>query len=197
MNNTGKPDPVPEVVRIVSYVLILAFVSFGGWTALRKYLQRNISHEKLATMRYDGEWSLGEYRECNSLNLFEEDSKPELNCIGSSSMSRAKVFNVGFSGDLTYDAEKPDSEIHYWVCRRNSADPAFSCSAKENSPSKPQAHKEQVSPEPAEERQLSSDEVEYFRKRNECEEGFYRVKIYEVDGMSIGAACKQNPSRKP
>jgi hypothetical protein len=195
MTQDVKPNSGSEVVgRIISFALIAAFVSFGGWTAVRKYLQREISHEKLTTVRYHGEWSLGEYRECNSMNLREEDTKPELDCIGSSMTVSEKVFDVSFSGDPTYDDEKPNGAVHYWLCRRNSTDPTFSCGAN---PNKPQASEEQVTPKPAEERQLTPDEIEYFRKRNECEDRFYGRKIYEVDGMSIGAACKQNPDRKP
>lgn len=47
------------------------------------------------------------------------------------------------------------------------------------------------------ERQLTKDEVESLRKRNECEQRFYDKKIYEIDGMSVMAACKQNPERRP
>ena len=47
------------------------------------------------------------------------------------------------------------------------------------------------------ERQLTKDEVEGLRKRNECEQRFYDNKIYEIDGMTILAACKQNPERRP
>ena len=47
------------------------------------------------------------------------------------------------------------------------------------------------------ERQLTKDEVESLRKRNDCEQGFYDNKIYEVDGRSVMAACKQNPERRP
>ena len=47
------------------------------------------------------------------------------------------------------------------------------------------------------ERQLTKDEVESLRKRNECEQRFYDNKIYEVDGMPIAAACKQNPETRP
>jgi hypothetical protein len=107
-------------------------------------------------------------------------------------MDREKVFKISFSGDVTYDDEKPDGAVHYWLCRRNDTEPTFSCGAKEIPPSEPQATEKQ--PEP---RQLTSDELEYFRKRNECEERFHNKKIYEVDGMSIGAACKQSPDRKP
>lgn len=48
-------------------------------------------------------------------------------------------------------------------------------------------------PKLAEERQLTHDEVESLRNRNECEQRFYDHKIYEIDGMSAMAACKQNP----
>jgi len=47
------------------------------------------------------------------------------------------------------------------------------------------------------ERQLTKDEVESLRRRNECEQRFYDNKIYEVDGRSVMAACKQNPERRP
>jgi hypothetical protein len=47
------------------------------------------------------------------------------------------------------------------------------------------------------ERKLTKEEVESLRKRNECEQRLYDNKIYAVDGMSIVAACKQNPERKP
>lgn len=52
-------------------------------------------------------------------------------------------------------------------------------------------------PKLAVERQLTDEEVESLRKRNECEQRFYDNKIYEVDGMSIVAACQQNPERRP
>ena len=65
-----------------------------------------------------------------------------------------------------------------------------------------QPFKEDVSerlahPKLAEEHQLTPDEVEAFRKRNECEQRFDDNKIYEIDGMSVMAACKQNPERRP
>jgi hypothetical protein len=148
-------------------------------------------------MRYHGEWSLGEYRECNSMNLREEDKKPELECLGSSPMDVEKVFNVNFSGDLTYDEEKPEGVVHFWLFRRNDAEPSFSCGVRENPSGESQTptSKDQTA-NPAE-RQLTDSELENLRKRNECEQRFYDKKIYEVDGMSIGPACKQNPDRLP
>jgi hypothetical protein len=60
---------------------------------------------------------------------------------------------VSFSGDLTYDDEKPEHEVHYWLCRRNSDDATFSCGAKRIETS------EQTT-SLVEERQLTPDEVE-------------------------------------
>jgi hypothetical protein len=186
------------LVRIISILLAGVLVQAGGWSVFRKYIRHRISHEKLAAMRYHGEWSLGEYRECNSMNLREEDKKPELDCAGSSLTDAEKVFNVNFSGDLTYDEEKPEGVVHFWLCRRNDADASFSCRVRENAPSESQTpSKEDQSAKPPEERQLTDSELETLRKRNECEQRFYDKKIYKVDGMSIGAACKQNSDRLP
>jgi hypothetical protein len=46
-------------------------------------------------------------------------------------------------------------------------------------------------------RELNDTEIDNLRKRNECEARFWNKKIAEVDGMSVGAACKQNPDRMP
>lgn len=52
-------------------------------------------------------------------------------------------------------------------------------------------------PKLAAERQLTHDEVEALRKRNECEQRFYDRNIYQIVGMSVMAACKQNSERRP
>lgn len=166
--------------------MAVVFIQGGGWS----YLTHWISHEKLAAMHYRGEWSLGEYRDCTSMNLKEEDNKPQLDCLGPASSEEGKVFKVSFSGDLTYDEEKPETYVHFWLCQRNDAAASFSCSAKEN----PSAEAGTAKPT---ERQLTESELENLRKRNECEQRFYDRKIYEVDGMSIGPACKQDPDRRP
>jgi hypothetical protein len=185
------------VAGLIAVAVAFALIQGGAWSALQKYVSHRISHEKLAAMRYRGEWSLGEYRECNSLNLREEEKKPELACLGALPMDPEKLFNVSFSGDLTYDQEKPKSEVHYWLCRRNDGDPSFSCGARKNSLSESQTpSSEDQTAKPAD-RQLTDSELENLRKRNECEQRFYDKKIYEVDGMSIGPACKKNPNRFP
>src|SRR5215472_9455421 len=189
MENKRKRGARTEAfVRVLSAILVVAFVS-GGGAAVWKYVQRHISHEKLATVHCLEEWSVGEYRECNSMNLREQDSKPELYCVVSSRLDLGKVFKVSSSGDLTYDDEKQEGQVLEWLCRRNIDDPTFSCAAKETS-------SVQATPKPAE-RELTPDEIENSRKRNECEQRFYSRKIYELDGMSIMRACKQNPDRKP
>ncbi len=50
---------------------------------------------------------------------------------------------------------------------------------------------------PPSQRELTPAEIDGLRKRNECENRFTDKKVYEVDGMSVGAACKQDPDRRP
>lgn len=156
--------------RIIGILLMLIFAS-GGGTAVWKYLRHNISHDMLAS--YHGVWLLSE---CDPMNLLEEGWERELVCIGSftdsSSMDFIKICNVSF---------------HCWLCHRINDTATFSCDTKP------------VEPRPTEERQrqLNPDEVESLRKRNECEQRFYDNKIYEIHGMSVMAACKQNPERRP
>jgi hypothetical protein len=194
-----KPDDSTSavVVRMLAVLVVLVLMQFGGWSAFRRYIRHRISHEKLAAMRYHREWSVGEYRECNSMNLKEEDKKPELECLDSSPMDAGKIFNVNFYGDLTYDEDKPEGVVHFWLCRRTDTDPSFSCGAKENSSSEAQAPSSKDQTEKPAERQLTDSELDNLRKRNECEQRFYAKKIYEVDGVSIGPACKENPDRYP
>jgi len=196
VHQLNKPnDPTGPIVRILVVVLTVVLLQAGGWSAFRRYIRHRISHEKLAAMRYHGEWSLGEYRECNSMNLREEDKKPELDCVGSSLTDTEKIFNVNFSGDLTYDEEKPEGVVHFWLCRRNDTDASFSCWARQNPSAESQTPPNADQTAQPAERQLTDSELENLRKRNECEQRFYDKKIYEVDGMSIGRACKQNPDR--
>lgn len=195
-----EKSQVPEsliglAARLVFGVIVVVLMG-GGWSTIRRYVSHRISREKLAAMHYHGEWSQGEYRECNSVNLKEEDKKPELDCLGSSPMDVGKIFNVSFSGDLTYDDEKPEGVVHLWLCRRIDAAASFSCGATENPSADsqtPSGNDQAATPE----RQLTEAELENLRKRNECQQRFYDKKIYEVDGMSIGPACKQNPDRRP
>ncbi len=194
VQQSNKPnDPTSAVVRILAIVLAVVFVQAGGGSAFLRYIRHRISHEKLAAVRYHGEWSLGEYRECNSTNL--RIARPELDCVGSSPMDTEKIFSVNFSGDLTYDEEKPEGAVHYWLCRRNDADPSFSCGARENPSSDSQTPSTEGQTAKPVERQLTESELENLRKRNECEQRFYDKRIYEVDGMSVFLACKQNPDR--
>jgi hypothetical protein len=174
---------------VVGYVLIVALISVSGCSDPEDYFKKRISHSKLTTVIYHGEWSLGEYRECYSVNSRDA----ELVCTDFTRTDVRKIFNIDFIGDSAYDESKSSELTHRWLCRRNDGDPSFSCGAKEI----PQTSGPNAADTPKPERQLTNDEVEYFRKRNECEYRFYDKKIYEVDGMSIGPACKQNPDRMP
>jgi hypothetical protein len=180
---------------VVVGALVVALISTGVFPAIESYFKKHTSHNKLTAVVYHGDWSIGEYRECHSAN----SNSAELNCPAGFTISDigkiGKIFNVEFVGDVTYDEAKSDDVTHHWLCRRNNDDPSFYCLAREI----PQAPSSQASdsPPPTVERHLSPDEIEYFRKRNECENRFYDKKIYEVDGMSIGPACKQNPDRRP
>jgi len=194
--NHGKGQSPESLIGraagVIGAVMALVFIQGGGWS----HLSHRISHEKLAALHYRGEWSLGEYRECSSMNLKEEDKKPQLDCLDSAPLDAGKVFKVSFSGDLTYDEEKPETLVHFWLCRRNDAAASFSCGATENhsgDSQTPSGNEQPAKPE----RQLTDAELENLRKRNECQQRFYDKKIYEVDGMSIGLACKQNPDRRP
>lgn len=199
-----KDAELEFMMKILMYAAIGVFAVIGGFSSAGKFFQRKISHDKLTTVRYQGEWSQQEYRDCDSLNMKTDDKEPELYC-GEATLARSgKVFNVEFSGDITYDAEKTEGEVHYWRCRRNNSDPAFSCTVKETSPkqygtpSTPSTSTPSTSPPPpAEGRQLTGSEIDNLRKRNECEQRFHDKKIYEVDGMSIYTTCKQNPLRMP
>jgi hypothetical protein len=184
-------------IGAVIVVVFLSFRSFDGWSAVRNYLRRGITHEKLTKVYYHGEWVFGEYRDCHSMNLREEDKEPELYCDAVLSTETGKIFNVKFSGDLTYDEEKSLGSVHFWLCRRDEADPSFSCGARRNPTSKSQIPTSKDQTEKPAGRQLTDSEIENLRERNECEQRFYDKKIYEVNGMSIGEACKQYPARLP
>lgn len=133
---TAKPDAKAGSERdprifIAGALAVLVFMAVG-FSDVEKVYERHTTHEKLTVMRYHGEWSFGEYRECTSNNFKAEDKQPELDCTGFSASGTDKVFKVSFSGDLTYDIEKPESVVHHWMCRRNNGDPTYSCEAKES-----------------------------------------------------------------
>lgn len=197
MSHTGKPDSTNDVAtRVITTIIVVVFISFGGWSAVRNHL-RGFSHEKLTKVYYQGEWTLGEYRDCHSLNLREEDKEPELYRGGSSLMDAGRVFNVSFSGGLAYDGEKPEGAVQFWLCRRDGADPSFSFRLRRSSSS------ESVNWRSADFSVWSllvgvcDLLVGFFLAPQECEQRFYDKKIYEVNGMSIGEACKQYPARLP
>jgi hypothetical protein len=119
----GPQDSDPKTpvfgVIAVSLGIVLTLIFFirifegVGWEHITREF---ITHEKITSVHSRGFWSAGEYRECHSLNTKEEDADPQLWCGDSSPMDGAKVFKVKFSGDLTYDKDKKEGEVHYWWC---------------------------------------------------------------------------------
>ena len=86
-----------------------------------------ISHSKLSEVHAKG-WSIGEYKDCNSMNTKDEDVKPVLYCGPDTIMEGAKVFKVEFSGVLTYTDREKEGVVHYWKCKKNDGtDPSMSC----------------------------------------------------------------------
>ena len=179
---SNKHERSPLLTGLAAGISIAVLMAAGLWSSFGKFIDRHTSHEKFSLMKYDKDWSLGEYRECVSPNLKEQDEKPALDCMKGLDSGTDKMFKVSFTGNLTYDKDRPEKTVHLWLCRRNDGDPSFSCSAKVWNP-------EPSSTEP--------QDMDNLRKRNECEQRFTDRKIFEVDGMSIVAACKQNPDRLP
>jgi hypothetical protein len=196
MDKPSKSDN-SDVSHKLAAVVVVIFLSFGGWDMIRDYLRSKKSSEKLATLTYHGEWSVGEYRECDSMNLRHME-KPEVACSGASPLDNPRIFNIEFKGGPTYDSRIADGTVFTWLCRRTNGDVSFSCAKQpihaEKQPESVSSPPPITSPLKSE---LSKDDVSYFRRRNECEQRFYDKKMYQVNGVSIGEACKQNPELKP
>jgi hypothetical protein len=198
VKKSGREKDSPIVSLIVSALLVLFFLS-NGPSMVWKYINRIQHHDKLTKIYHHGSWSLGEYQDCNSVNSEHEDTDPELTCGDLSSIDPGKTFMVRFSGDLTYDKDKQNGIVLRWRCRNDGdAEVTFSCFAVQETQTKKEAKTD--SPTPTQqplERGLTPAEIDDLRKRNECENLFTDKRIYEVDGMSVGAACKENPERRP
>jgi hypothetical protein len=193
-----KPDKSDnsDVTHKLAAVVVVIFLSFGGWDMIRNYFRSTQSSEKLASLGYHGEWSVGEYRDCDSMNLRHME-KPEVACSGASPLDNQKIFNIEFKGGSTYDSTIADGTVFTWLCRRTNSEVSFSCVKQ---PMQAEKQPEPVPPPPITsplKSELSKDDVDYFRRRNECEQRFYNKKTYLVNGVSIGEACKQNPDVEP
>jgi hypothetical protein len=179
------------VATIVAVLLLL-----GSLDALQHYIRSKRSSKKLASLTYLGEWTVGDFRECESENLRHMDT-PEIACSGVSPLENKRIFIIEFKGGPTYDSTIADGTVFTWACRRTNHDVSFSCVKQpiyaERQP-RPVASLPPLIPQKPE---LSKDDVRYYRSRNECEQRFYDKKMYQVNGLSIGAACKQNPDLKP
>ena len=84
-----------------------------------------------------------------------------------------------------------------WAQRIESPTKDTSCPANSSYEGQGQTPTNSVAEPPETQRTLSNEEIEYYRKRNQCEFRFMDKGIYEIDGKSVGAACKQNPERRP
>jgi len=188
-----KPNQNSNAIVTGISVVVMLFLIHGGWDMIRDYIRSKQPHDMLATLHYHGEWSVGEYRECDSINL-KDDEEPDVVCADAA-LSPSKIFKIRFSGAPIYDTKVKDGGLLEWLCRRDNADVTFSC-VRKPTPEEPQPSAAPA-PVPSVQHELSKDDLDNLRKRNECEQRFYDKKLYQVNGMSIGEACKQNSDLKP
>jgi hypothetical protein len=73
MPQEPKSSPLARVIGIA----VMLFFFYGGYDAVRDYFSKQ-SSKKLATLSYRGEWSVGEYRECDSMNLRHMENRKSL-----------------------------------------------------------------------------------------------------------------------
>jgi hypothetical protein len=104
-----------------------------------------------------------------------------------------KLFKVRFYGRTNNPKLPRDAEFNYNCKRSNGDDPMFVC---ERQPSK-ESKEAQPWATPTIPGHVNDEEMDSLRKRSACEARFTDKGIYDVDGMSPIAACKQNPNRVP
>jgi hypothetical protein len=120
-------EPPTSLAAKLSGVAIVIFLTFGGFEAIENYVRSKQPHDLLATLHYKGEWTNGEYRECESTNLKEYD-QPDVVCADGASVP-AKTFKIRFTGHL-YDPKLSIGQMLDWTCRRVDGDVTFSCVRK-------------------------------------------------------------------
>lgn len=196
MADQKNTDTSAELAGLACLAVLggLIYLCFMGWQAMQKYGWT--SHDVLISVQYHN-WVVGEYKNCTTLNT-PTPNENLLDCSDAQGRD-IRVFRVLFYGG-TYDKEKPKTFVHNWKCRKREDSPAFVCSLPETpasvqSPESTPEAQPQSTPQP--ERPLPDEYIENLRQRDACERRFYDKKISEVDGMSIGAACNENPDRKP
>ena len=194
MDQTTRPDHSRVVSKAVATIVVV-LLFLGGLDALRHYIRSKQSSKKVAILMYPGEWLVGEYRECESENLRHMET-PEIACPASS-LDNQHVVNIEFKGGPTYDPTIADGTVFTWMCRRTNQDVSFSCAIQPMRAEKQPKSVASLPPLITLKRELSKGDVQYYRKRNDCEQRLYDKKIYQVNGLSNGAACKQNPDLKP
>ncbi len=119
------PSKYDEPAAMIVTVVLIIAGAIWGYSKLDAF--GYVAHSKLTEVHAKA-WSTGEYKNCNSINIKEEDAQPVLYCGPDTIMEAAKVFKVRFSGVLTYDKEMKEGIVHHWKCKKNdSTDPSMIC----------------------------------------------------------------------
>jgi len=125
MDQASKPDHSRVVSKAVA-TIVAVLLLLGSFDALRHYIRSKQSSTKLATLSYLGEWSVGESRECESMNLRHMED-PEIVCSGALPLENPSTLYIEFKGGQTYDSTIADGTVFTWLCRRTNHDVSFSC----------------------------------------------------------------------
>ena len=147
-------------------------------------------HHDAMTTVFMHDWVNGEYKQCVSIN----ETQPFLVC--GESKGDGKLFKVRFYGRTHNPKLSPEAELH-WTCKRSYGDdPMFVCERQPSNESTEAQPSAQTPSTPLPDH-VGDQDMDDLRKRNACEARFTDKGIYDVDGMSPIAACKQNPNRVP
>lgn len=173
---------------LIGIIVMLVLMDSELFPRIWNYINREyMHHDMLTKVQHNGSWSVGEYQVRMSTNIKVEE-EPELNC---GSEGSEKLFMVRFRGGIPYDAKKSPGTLIHWRCRKNdSADIVFSCSVL---PSLYYPPRTEFAPQG----ELTPEEMEILRRRNECEKRFSDKNVLEVDGQTIVRVCQLNPDRQP
>lgn len=153
------------------------------------------------TTVYMHNWVNGEYKHCSNINANNHD-EPFLMCDDAKLDDESgKIFNVRFYGRTHHPELRSATQFDWdWDCRRdNDSEPMFVCRRPVRSDRNNSTQSESQAPpqSPPPEIYVSPGEMDSLRKRNSCEARFIDKGIYDVNGMSPEAACKENPNRVP
>ena len=110
----------------IGCLLLLILFAAGGyalWDAVDQI--GYIPHNKIAIVRAKN-WSIGEYKNCTSLNLAETKDEPQIDCASYAEIVEPKTFEVRFYGKTF--REDLNNVSFSWRCKKNDGtDPTFTC----------------------------------------------------------------------